>query len=250
MFFKPWGAPQQPTQQPAPNIPAQSLYPPSPSTPSTSSARPSTPNNPSSTGLAPHARPAVVGSSSVDSRPQSPSYSQPSPAAGASIIPLLRDKSVDELKKILTDKKAYTEVFYSIGQVKDQKAVHGELQRGTGQLARKNLEKENQILELKNQCTIIRTTELATAEEKFHALDKRVKEAISFLAPGVLLERLKEAAKAAEKESDDLHQELNDRKIELIDFIQKYKKLRTIYHRRTLLHLATKHHLQANSPAK
>jgi len=250
MFFKPWGTPQQPTQQPAPNIPAQSLYQPSPSTPSTSSARPSTPNNPSSTGLAPHTRPAVVGSSSVESRPQSPSYSQPSPAAGASIIPLLRDKSVDELRKILQDKKAYNEVFHSIDQVKDQKALYGELRRETRQLSRKNLEKENQMLELKNQCTVIRTTELATAEEKFHALDKRVKEAISFLAPGVLLERLQEAAKAAEKESDDLHEELNDRKIEGTDFIQKYKKLRTIYHRRTLLYLGAKHHLQANSAVK
>jgi len=106
------------------------------------------------------------------------------------------------------------------------------------------------MLELKNQCTVIRTTELATAEEKFHVLDKRVREAMSFLAPGVLLERLQEAAKAAEKESDDLHQELSDRKIELIDFIQKYKKLRTIYHRRTLLYLAAKHHVQANSAVK
>lgn len=249
MFFKPWGAPQQPAQQPAPNIPAQSLYQPSPS-PSTSSAHPSTPNNPSSAGVAPHTRPAVVGSSNVESRPQSPSYSQPSPAAGASIIPLLRNKSLDELRKILTDKKVYREVFHSIDQVKDQKALHGELQRETRQLARKNLQKENQMLELKNQCTVIRTSELATAKEKFHALDNRVKEAMSFLAPGVLLERLQEAAKAAEKESDDLHQELNDRKIELIDFIQKYKKLRTIYHRRTLLHLAAKHHVQANSAVK
>ncbi|KAH9327711.1 hypothetical protein KI387_007889, partial [Taxus chinensis] len=234
------GTQQQSPQQQAPNIPTQSWYPPSVLSPSTSSSRPSTPNNSSSAGQSPRPRPPTVGNNNVDSRPQSPSYSQPSPAAGASIIPLLRDKSVDELRKILTDKKAYNEVFHSIDQVRDQDALHDELQREATQLARKNLENESQIVELRNQCTIIRTTELAAAQEKFHELEKRVQESISFCAPGVLLERLRDAANAADEESENLHQQLLAGELELSDFIQKFKKIRLTYHRRTLLQLAGK----------
>ncbi|GLJ04703.1 hypothetical protein SUGI_0001630 [Cryptomeria japonica] len=240
MFKSFWGTQQQSPQQQAPNIPTQSWYPPSVLSPSTSSSRPATPNNLLSAGQSPRSRPPTVGNNNVDSRPQSPSYSQPSPAAGASIIPLLRDKSVDELRKILSDKKAYNEIFHSIDQVKDQDALHDELQRETTQLARKNLHKESQIVELRNQCTIIRTTELAAVQEKFHELEKRVQESVSFCAPGVLLERLRDAATAADDESENLHQQLLAGEMELSDFIQKYKKLRASYHRRTLLHLAAK----------
>eukprot|EP01018_Ginkgo_biloba_P021365 Gb_34651 [translate_table: standard] len=240
MFKALWGTQQQPAQQSVPDIPTQSWYPPSVLSPSTGSSRPSTPSNQSPAGPSPRPRPAAGPNSNVDSRPQSPSFSQPSPAAGASIIPLLRDKSVDELRKILTDKKAYNEVFHSIDQVKDQDALRDELQKETTQIARRNLEKEPQIVELRNQCAIIRTTELAAAQEKFNEVEKRVHEAVSMCAPGVLLQRLQDAANAADEETENLHRQLLAGEMCLSEFVQKYRKLRTIYHRRTLLHLAVK----------
>uniref|UniRef100_A0A0C9S3G7 TSA: Wollemia nobilis Ref_Wollemi_Transcript_29148_1095 transcribed RNA sequence n=1 Tax=Wollemia nobilis TaxID=56998 RepID=A0A0C9S3G7_9CONI len=240
MFKSLWGAQQQSPQQQVPDIPTQSWYPPSVLSPSTSSSRPSTPSNVSSSGQSPRVRPPAVGNSNVDSRPQSPSYSQPSPAAGASIIPLLRDKSVDELRRIVSDKKVYNEFFHSIDQVRDQDALHDELKRETTQLARKNLEKQSQIVELKNQCTIIRTTELAAAQERFHELGKQVQESVSFYAPGVLLERLHDAANAVDEESENLHRQILAGELDLSNFIQRYKKLRTIYHRRYLTYLAAK----------
>lgn len=49
-----------------------------------------------------------------------------------------------------------------------------------------------------------------------------------------------ESANKTDEESENLHQHLLDREIDLAAFLQKYKKLRTTYHRKTLVHLAAK----------
>lgn len=43
-----------------------------------------------------------------------------------------------------------------------------------------------------------------------------------------------------EEESENLHRRFLEREIDLGAFVQKYKKLRTTYHRRALVHLAAK----------
>ncbi|KAE9455733.1 hypothetical protein C3L33_12364, partial [Rhododendron williamsianum] len=75
---------------------------------------------------------------------------------------------IDELRKLLADKDAYRQFLLSLDQVKIQNNLRVELQKETLQLARENLEKEPRIMELQNQCRIIRTTELAAAQEKLH----------------------------------------------------------------------------------
>lgn len=49
-----------------------------------------------------------------------------------------------------------------------------------------------------------------------------------------------EGMNKTEEESESLHRQLIDREIDLPAFVQKYKKLRTTYHRRALIHLAAK----------
>ncbi|KAI8563206.1 hypothetical protein RHMOL_Rhmol03G0094500 [Rhododendron molle] len=49
-----------------------------------------------------------------------------------------------------------------------------------------------------------------------------------------------EAMNTTEEESEALHRQLLDGEIEVGVFLQKYKKLRTTYHRRALTHLAAK----------
>merc|ERR1711971_1394000 len=103
-----------------------------------------------------------------------------------------------------------------------------------------NLEKEPQIMELRNQCRIIRTTELAAAQEKLNELERQKEESLKFYSPASLLQRLQEAMNKTEEESENLHRQLLDREIDLGAFVQKYKKLRTTYHKRALIHLAAK----------
>ncbi|CAF1854680.1 unnamed protein product, partial [Brassica napus] len=97
--------------------------------------------------------PSLVSSPSSSSRPQTsgqiPAHVSPGEAAG--IITFLKDKSVDELRKLLSDKDAYQQFLLSLDQVKIQNNIKDELRRETLQLARENLEKEPQIMELRNQ---------------------------------------------------------------------------------------------------
>lgn len=129
---------------------------------------------------------------------------------------------------------------------------------------------------LVKQCRIIRTTELATANEKLNELEKQKEEMLKMNSPASLLQRIQgmtwtytiycnssggnnfftittkarsyiwrtcnfaESVNQTDEESENLHQQLLDREIDLAAFLQKYKKLRTTYHKRTLVHLAAK----------
>ncbi|KAL1224373.1 putative vacuolar protein-sorting-associated protein 37 [Cardamine amara subsp. amara] len=185
--------------------------------------------------------PSLVTSPS-SSRPQTsgqiPSYVSPGEAAG--IILVLKDKSVDELRKLLSDKNAYQQFLHSLDQVTIQNNIREELRKETLHLARENLEKEPQIVELRNQCRIIRTSELATAQEKLNELENQREEILKFYSPGSLLHRLQDAMNNVDEESEELQQKFMDKDIDTAAFVQKYKKLRSKYHRRALIHLASK----------
>jgi ESCRT-I complex subunit VPS37 len=68
--------------------------------------------------------PSLVSSPS-SSRPQSSGQisAQVSPGEAAGIIVFLKDKSVDELRKLLSDKDAYQQFLLSLDQVKVQNNV-------------------------------------------------------------------------------------------------------------------------------
>ncbi|PKI57644.1 vacuolar protein-sorting-associated protein 37 homolog 1-like [Punica granatum] len=222
-MFRFWGSQEQQEQSRAQDSSSPSWYPPSVGSSPTSS-RPSTP------GSSSH------GSFSLSSH--TTSHVSPSEASG--IINQLKDKSVDELRKLLSDEDAYNQFLLSLDQVKMQNNLRDELRNETLQLARNNLEKEPQIMELRNQCRIIRTTELAAAQEKLNELEKRKEETMKSLSPSSFLQKLQEAMNKTEEDSEALHRQLLEHEIELGAFVQKYKKLRNIYHRRALIHLAAR----------
>lgn len=95
-------------------------------------------------------------------------------------------------------------------------------------------------MELRNQCRIIRTTELAAAQEKLHELERRKEELLKFYSPASLLHRLQDAMRKTDEESENLDKQLLEGQIDLATFVQKYKKLRQSYHKRALTHLAAK----------
>ncbi|KAB1668871.1 hypothetical protein ES319_1Z099700v1 [Gossypium barbadense] len=201
---------------------------------------------PSVVGSTNSSRPATPSSSTSNSfnsqRPAEWSHSPSpvSPAEAAGVIALLKDKSVDELRKLLSDKDAYNQFLLSVDQVKIQNKIRDELRNETLQLARNNLDKEPQIMELRNQCRIIRTTELAAAQEKLNELDRQKEETLKFYSPASFMHRLQDAMNVTEEESEIVNRQLLDREIDLGTFVQKYKKLRISYHQRALIHLAAK----------
>ncbi|KAA8516619.1 hypothetical protein F0562_016875 [Nyssa sinensis] len=133
-----------------------------------------------------------------------------------------------------------TESWTRVLMMKVQNNLKDELRKETLQLAGENLEKEPCIMELRNQCRIIRTTELAAAQEKFNELERQKAETLNFHSPASLLRRLQEAMDKTDDESEILHGQLLNRESDIGVFVQKYKKLRNTYHRRALTHLAAK----------
>ncbi|KAI7749431.1 hypothetical protein M8C21_000251 [Ambrosia artemisiifolia] len=87
---------------------------------------------------------------------------------------------------------------------------------------------------------IIRTSELASAQEKLNDLTKQKAEILKSYSPGSLLHKLQESMDKTDEESETLHQQLLDKEIDLATFVQRYKKLRVVYHKRALTHLAAK----------
>ncbi|KAI4349066.1 hypothetical protein L6164_009708 [Bauhinia variegata] len=227
-MFRFWGSQEQQSQPRPQDGSSQSWYPPSVLS-SPGSSRPATPAGTSSSSYSTQ-RPTE--------RVQPPSHVSPAEAAG--VIAALKDKSVDELRKLLSDKEAFRQFLHSLDQVKIQNNLRDELREETLQLARANLEKEPRIMELRNQCRIIRTTELAAAQEKLNELEKQGDEALKSNSPASLLQRVQEAMNKTDEESENFHQQLLDREIDIGAFVQKYKKLRNTYHRRALIHLAAK----------
>ncbi|KAH1039632.1 hypothetical protein J1N35_041375 [Gossypium stocksii] len=235
-MFRFWGSQEQQAQPRPQEGSSHSWYPP-PGVSSTNSSRPSTPGSSASNSFNLQ-RPSE--------RPHSPSQVSPSEAAG--IIALLKDKSVDELRKLLSDKDAYNQFLLSVDQVKIQNNIRDELRKETLHLAselyesliRNNLDKEPQIMELRNQCRIIWTTELAAALEKLNDLERKKEEILKFYSPASFINRLQDAMNETDKESEMVNRQLLEKEIDLGTFVQKYKKLRTSYHHRALIHLAAK----------
>ncbi|WVZ56228.1 hypothetical protein U9M48_006796 [Paspalum notatum var. saurae] len=127
-----------------------------------SSSRPSTP-----TCGSPHQR--------ASDHPQSTSRGQPSPAEAAGIIARLKDKSIEELQKLLKDKEAYNEFFNSLDQVKTQ-----------------------------NNCTIIRTTELAAAQDRLTDFERQKDDIMRSYSPVALLDKLQTPASAEKAVNKDI----------------------------------------------
>ncbi|KAI5058404.1 hypothetical protein GOP47_0026574 [Adiantum capillus-veneris] len=214
------------------HIPTQSWYPPSVLSPNTSLSRVSSASTTTSSSL------SKSGKSNLESGalPQSPS--SVSSTSFAATFPPLKDKSVEELRKLLTDKAAYNEFLHTLDQVKTLDILQEDLRKSNIELAQQNLEGESHIAELRNQCAIIRTMELAAAQENFAKAKEEKRNLVDRFSGSALITQLQEAADQVDEESERLHEQLLVGEIDLAEYIPKYRKLRALYHKRILTRLA------------
>lgn len=85
---------------------------------------------------------------------------------------------------------------------------------------------------------IIKNTELADTKEKFEEVDKRYMEVQANSSPSAFLQELQVAANEVDEDSENLHWKFLAGEIELLEFTQKYRKQRLLYHRRSLIRMA------------
>ncbi|CAK9219145.1 unnamed protein product [Sphagnum troendelagicum] len=221
---------QHQSQPPPPNIPTHSWYPPSVS--GSSSSGPSRVPPPIFSS-------SSSGTSSPSRTPTSTGFQPQTSLQGSStIVASLKDKSVEELGKLMHDTETYKKFLESLDEVRRLDKLRNQLSNGNVDESRKNLEKESEIAELRNQCMIIRNTELAAAQERFEEVEKQYKEVHARCSPQSLLDKLQSAANDADDESENLHRKLLSGEIELGEFIQIYRKQRILFHRRTLIRMA------------
>ncbi|XP_024394294.1 vacuolar protein-sorting-associated protein 37 homolog 1 isoform X2 [Physcomitrium patens] len=251
-------------QQGQPPPPAQSWYPPSVASPSSSQPTRAPPPLPSpnlgahTSGNNPHSRTAITearptsvghpsstsagsytgGYSTPTSASASSSMSYPSNAAPPNSVSSLKEKSPEELTRLLNDKDAYNAFLHSLDEVRRLDTIAAELKKSTIDESRNNLARESELAELRTQCMIIRNTELAASREKFEEVDRRYKEVQANCSPSVLLSKLQDAVNETDEESENLHREFLAGEIELLEFIQTYRKQRILYHRRSLIRMA------------
>ncbi|KAH9306458.1 hypothetical protein KI387_010862, partial [Taxus chinensis] len=140
-------------------------------------------------------------------------------------LAVLREKTVDELERLLTDEKAYKEFLHSIEQVRQQDALPEEIQNVNAQIDCRIREKETQFLDLTKQCSDRKSIDLPAAQEKFDELKKQAEECNGYHASGV--------ENAYGTELENLNEQLLAGELELSDFIEKHKKLGIIRYRRT-----------------
>eukprot|EP00246_Nothoceros_aenigmaticus_P002052 TRINITY_DN1279_c0_g1_i1.p1 TRINITY_DN1279_c0_g1~~TRINITY_DN1279_c0_g1_i1.p1 ORF type:complete len:206 (-),score=35.71 TRINITY_DN1279_c0_g1_i1:1125-1688(-) len=139
---------------------------------------------------------------------------------------------------MVKNEKTYSAFLYSLEPMRQSKAVLQDMKKSNIDQARKNLQAEATIAELKNQCAIIRTTELAVAREAFEEAKLREKGIVESRSPARFVTMLEEAATEADEESENMHRSLLDGELAPIDFISNYRILRLLYHRRVLQRLA------------
>ncbi|KAH7290106.1 hypothetical protein KP509_30G032100 [Ceratopteris richardii] len=113
-----------------------------------------------------------------------------------------------------------------------------DLKKSNIELAKQNLEAESKIIELKNQCAIIRTSELATAQENFSRAQEEKRNLLDKFSDRALINKLQAAADEVDEESEMLHRRLLRGEMELAEYIPKYRRLRVLYHKRILTRLA------------
>ncbi|KAL9688636.1 hypothetical protein QQ045_033059 [Rhodiola kirilowii] len=80
-------------------------------------------------------------------------------------------------------------------------------------------------MELRNQCRIIRTTELAAVQEKLSELERQKEDTLKAYSPSSFLQKLQEVNDKTEEESEALHRQLLDREIDLPTFVQKIQEV-------------------------
>nr|CAB3445648.1 unnamed protein product [Digitaria exilis] len=88
------------------------------------------------------------------------------------------------------------------------------------------------------ECTIIRATELAAAQDRLTDLERQKDDITRSCSPSALLHKLQTSMAKLDEESEEMHQKFLEKDMDLTTFVQKYKRLRTAYHKQALLHLA------------
>lgn len=163
-------------------------------------------------------------------------------------FPELQKMSNGAIAEALTDQPTYGQLLQqalsgggSGGDGVQPNEVIRELRCSVEDAARRNISREAEMAELRNQIAIIRSSEYAPAKSAYDEKIEQQQKVLDLLSPKVLVQKLQAAAAAAEEESEDLYKRFSEGGLNLEAFVEEYTAVRALYHQRDLKAQAAVH---------
>ncbi len=147
----------------------------------------------------------------------------------------LEKLSCEELYSMLADKDAYASFVASVHNINSVESTMKEVSEKNLALAQANMDKQQQIAELKNQIAIIRSTEVQEIRDKYERLAKEHNNILVNINMKTLKEKMVSAAAESDELSESLHQDLLSKKLATDVFVEMYSAQREIFHKRSIV---------------
>ena len=147
----------------------------------------------------------------------------------------LEKLSCEELYSMLADKDAYASFVASVHNMDSVESTMKEVSEKNLALAQANMDKQQQIAELKNQIAIIRSTEVQEIRDKYERLAKEHNNILVNINMKTLKEKMVSAAAESDELSESLHQDLLSKKLATDVFVEMYSAQREIFHKRSIV---------------
>ena len=146
-------------------------------------------------------------------------------------FPGLLELSSSELSTLLTDPAAFAKFLHGTDGAKEARAFTRDIRHEIEDMCRVNIEMAEEAADLRGQMQVIRSCDMQPVKEAYEAVKKRVDELRARCDLRGVLAGLKERAAASDEASERLSEELVEGKVNMDDFVERYRKLREAHHR-------------------
>lgn len=140
--------------------------------------------------------------------------------------------SLEELETLLTDEAKFEELFGAISAVRESVRVRDELREGVAKLAQANTAAAARAETLQRDVDAKRE-EAAAARAKAEEAQRRRQELERESSPAALVQKLAEAARSAEAETDAIAERFVAGEIPAAEFVRLYRERRAVFHQRS-----------------
>ncbi|KAJ1558599.1 pre-rRNA processing protein [Nowakowskiella sp. JEL0078] len=144
-------------------------------------------------------------------------------------FPGFENKTIEDLELLLSDDSLFKEYFESIPNVKASLNLRRELKLGNVAAAKRNLEKEQELIAVKSSLQE-RFEILRNQKEKFDQLVENQQNELMRFSPDYIVNKLRASITDSEEVSESLETSFKEKNIDLDDFIKQYRAVRKVYH--------------------
>jgi hypothetical protein len=144
-------------------------------------------------------------------------------------FPEIQKLDQTQMEKLLNDEEAFNEFLMSLECIKNLKQITDSLEKENVELAKKNIAREPEYNELKQQ--VLNTqSELRELKMQYDQKLKLKQETMKKYSPNILLKKLVDVTNESDSKSTQIAQDFLDKKLSDKQFIEQFQKERELYH--------------------